>query len=317
MILAAEDFFRWQPHPEVWVLLLGLIGLYVYAAKALGPRIVKDGPAVTKAQARWFALGITLLWIASDWPLHDLSEEYLYSLHMVQHLLLTFVIPPVMLLATPEWLARIVIGDGKAWGAFRWIARPIQGAVIFNAVQLATHWQTIVNTSVENGLLHYGLHTLVVTTAIAVWMPIVSPIPEMRTTPPAQCIHLFLTSIVPTVPAAWLAFSEGVVYEAYDKPARLWGVSVTSDQQAAGLLMKLAGGGWLWLLIVFIFFRWSLDKSADRGTTARRVEVGADGTILRVDGHEPVRQSAPDELTYDSVTASFDNAPAPAEPSSS
>ncbi|WP_436793898.1 cytochrome c oxidase assembly protein [Actinospongicola halichondriae] len=280
--VAEPDYFRWQPHPEVWVLLLGLIGLYVYALKTLGPRLVPEGtPVVTPAQKRWFVFGITLLWIAADWPMHDISEEYLYSVHMVQHMLLTFIIPPVMLLATPEWLARIVIGDGKLGRAFLKLARPIPAAVVFNAVQLGTHWSGIVNTSVENGLLHYGLHTVVVVTALAVWMPVVSPLRELRIEPPAQCIHLFLTSIVPTIPAAWLALADGVLYDAYDKPARLWGIGVTSDQQAAGLIMKLGGGVFLWIVIVFIFFRWSAKQ--DHGTTARRAIVDDDGNVVGVE----------------------------------
>lgn len=271
----------------------------MYAARVIGPKVVPAGaPAVTRGQKRWFAFGIVLLWIAADWPVHDIGEEYLYSVHMIQHMVLTFLVPPVMLLATPEWLARIVIGDGPVGRAFLKIARPIPAAIIFNVVQLTTHWSGIVNASVENGLLHYALHTLVVVTALAVWMPVVSPLPEYRISAPAQCIHLFLTSIVPTIPAAWLALAEGVLYEAYDKPARLFGISVTSDQQAAGLIMKLGGGVFLWLIIVIIFFRWS--SRQDKGTSARRVVLDAAGEIVSVEGPEP--------LTYEDVTRAFESA---------
>ena len=307
MLFAAEDFFRWQPHPEVWVLILGLAGLYVYALRTLGPRLVPAGqPVATAAQKRWFGLGIILLWIASDWPMHDVSEEYLYSVHMFQHMMLTFFIPPVMLKATPEWLARVVIGDGTAGRWFLKLARPIPAAVVFNAVQLLTHWSVVVNASVENGLLHYGLHTIVVITALAVWMPVVSPLPEYRISVPAQCVHLFLISIVPTVPAAWLALAEGVLYDAYDRPARLWGISVTSDQQAAGLIMKLGGGLFLWSLIIVLFFRWV--GTQDRGTRARRAVVAADGTVS-------VSSDEPPPLTYEDVSEAFERSgAAPREP---
>jgi putative membrane protein len=283
----AEDYFRWQPHPEVWVLLAGLVGLYVYSIRVLGPAVLDPGtPPATAANKRWFVLGIVLLYAAADWPMHDIGEEYLYSVHMIQHLVLTFFVPPAMLLATPEWLARVVVGEGRAGRWFLKLARPIPAAIVFNTVQLLTHWSGVVNTSVENGLLHYGIHTAVVVTAFAVWMPVVSPLPEYRISPPAQCIHLFLTSIIPTVPAAWLALSEGVIYDAYDKPARLWGISVTSDQQVAGLLMKLGAGGFLWLVIIFLFFRWV--STQDLGTAARRVTVATDGTILDIQGAAPL-----------------------------
>jgi putative membrane protein len=305
VLFAAEDFFRWQPHPEIWVLLVGLAGLYTYALRSIGPRAVPAGqPVATAAQKRWFAFGIALVWIAADWPMHDIGEQYLYSVHMFQHMMLAFFIPPVMLLATPDWLARLVIGDGTAGRWFLKLARPVPAAVVFNAVQLLTHWSVVVNSSVENGLLHYGLHTIVVISAFAVWMPVVSPLPELRTTIPAQCVHLFLISIVPTVPAAWLALAEGVLYDAYDQPARLWGVSVTADQQLAGLIMKLGGGMFLWFLIVVLFFRWSAKQ--DRGTTARRAVVADDGSIT-VEG--------PPTLTYEDVADVFERtSPPPREP---
>ena len=305
MLFAAEDFFRWQARPEIWLLVFGLIGLYIYALRVIGPRAVRPGePVATAAQKRWFALGIVLLWLASDWPMHDVGEQYLYSVHMFQHMMLTFFIPPVMLLATPEWLARLVIGGGRVGRWFLKLARPVPGAVIFNAVQLLTHWSVVVNTSVENGLVHYTLHTIVVVTAFAVWMPVVSPLPDLRTTIPAQCVHLFLISIVPTVPAAWLALAEGVLYDAYDNPDRLWGISVTNDQQMAGLIMKLGGSLFLWMLIIILFFCWSAKQ--DRGTKARRAIVAEDGTVT-VEG--------PPALTYEDVTEVFErSALAPKEP---
>jgi putative membrane protein len=301
-MLLAADFWRWQPHPEVWLLLAGVTGLYVYALRSLGPRLVPAGePVATRSQKRWFVLGVVLLWMAADWPMHDIAEEYLYSVHMFQHMVLTFFVPPVMLLATPEWLARIVIGDGAVGRTFLKLARPIPAAVIFNAIQLTTHWSGVVNASVSNGLLHYALHTVVVVTAFAVWMPVVSPLPEYRISVPAQCIHLFLTSIVPTVPAAWLALAEGAVYEAYDTPARLFGLSVTSDQQLAGLIMKLGGGVFLWVVIVVLFARWS--SRQDKGTLARRVVLDADGRVVSVEGPAP--------LTFEDVEKAFDTAGAP------
>jgi putative membrane protein len=306
VLFAAEDFFRWQPHPEIWVLVLGVTGLYVYALRAIGPRAVPAGePVATRAQKRWFVVGILLLWVATDWPMHDVGEQYLYSVHMLQHMLLAFFIPPVMLLATPEWLARLVIGDGRVGRWFLKLARPVPGAVIFNAVQILTHWSVVVNGSVENGLLHYALHTIVVITAFAVWMPVVSPLPELRTTIPAQCVHLFLISIVPTVPAAWLALADGVLYDAYDHSARLWGLTVTTDQQAAGLIMKLGGTIFLWTIIITLFFRWV--GKEDHGTKHRRVVIADDGELVSVEG--------PAALTYDDVAKAFEaSGPAPKEP---
>jgi putative membrane protein len=295
-ISEGTEFWRWQPHPEVWLLVGGVVALAVYALRVVGPKVVPAGsPVATRAQLAWLGLGVVLLWFASDWPMHDVAEEYLFSVHMTQHMLLTFVIPPVFLLATPEWLARLVLGRGRVKRAFYWVARPVPAALAFNALQLLTHWPGTVNASVENALVHYLVHTALVSTAFLLWIPVCGPLPELRISYPAQMLYLFVTSIVPTVPAAWLTFAEGSVYSAYDVPQRLWGLSVTTDQQAAGLIMKLVGGGFLWLIITVRFFQWAskfsdTDKAADQAG--------------------PVH-----DLTWADVEREFEQHPPPPEPS--
>jgi putative membrane protein len=291
----AHDFWRWQPHPEVWLLVGGVVVLAIYALRVIGPKVVPAGtPVISRSQLAWLVLGVALLWFASDWPMHDIAEEYLFSVHMTQHMLLTFAVPPVFLLATPEWLARLVLGHGRVKRAFYTIARPVPAAVAFNALQLLTHWPGVVNTSVENALVHYVVHAALVSTAFLLWIPVCGPLPELRISYPAQMLYLFVTSIVPTVPAAWLTFAEGSVYSAYDIPERLAGISVTADQQAAGLIMKLVGGGFLWLIITIRFFQWA-SKFSD--------------TDKAVDQAGPVH-----DLTWADVEREFETHPPPPDP---
>ena len=120
---------------------------------------------------------------------------------------------------------------------------------------IVTHIPTIVNTSVANGPMHYGLHLLVVTLSLLMWMPVCGPFPEYHLPPLGKCIYLFLQSVVPTLPAAWLTFAEGTVYSSYDIEYRLWGISITADQQLAGAIMKTGGSLFLWAIVIFIFFK--------------------------------------------------------------
>jgi putative membrane protein len=267
------EALEWNPHPEVWVLLLALVGLGVYAARVVGPKVIHDGrPVVTRRQKVAFAAGVGVVWVAADWPLHDVGEQYLYAAHMVQHLLLTFVAAPLFLLATPTWLARLMVGDGWFGGrVLRILVTPIVAGVLFNAAIVLTHWPVLVDASVESGAVHYLLHLMLMGAALLMWTPVCGPLPEYRLSPPGQMVYLFLMSIIPTVPAAWLTFAEGTVYPAYDRPARLFGIGVTDDQQAAGLIMKLLGGGFLWALIVVLFFRWAGEQEKEE--RAHRVVV--------------------------------------------
>jgi putative membrane protein len=249
------DPWRFQAHPELWLLVTFLVGAYVYSVRVIGPQAVVSGPVVTRKNVVSFVAAMTILWLASDWPLHDLAEEYLYSMHMLQHMALAYFVPPLALLALPEWMFRALVGEGPAYRVVRWFSKPVIAGVLFNVVVMVTHIPALVNRSASSSPVHYSLHVLVVTTALLMWIPICGPAAELRMGYGGKMIYLFLMSVVPTVPAGWLTFAEGVVYKHYDTPVRVWGMSVATDQQLAGAIMKIGGSIFLWSIVIFMFFK--------------------------------------------------------------
>jgi putative membrane protein len=305
-VVAAVDPWNWQAHPAVWLLVGGIAALGFYATRVIGPKVVTDGsPIATSRQKGWFALALVLLLIAADWPVHDIGERYLYSVHMVQHLLISFLIPPLFLMATPEWLARLIVLDsGRVSTWIRRLARPVPAAVLFNGITIFLHWDGAVTRSVESAPFHYSMHLLLFTSALLMWMPVVAPLPELRISLPAQMIYLFLQSVIPTIPGGWLTFADNAVYKVYDQPDRLWGINVIDDQQAAGAFMKIVGGFYLWILISVLFFKWAKGQEA-LNARADRPAVVRDERYDSVSGN----------LTYESVAAEFERlGPAPPEP---
>ena len=250
------DPWRYQLHLEVWLLTAFLIGSYIYVVRVLGPRAVPVGePIVTRRQLTCFIAGILIMLLSTDWPMHDIAEEYLYSVHMFQHMALTYFMPPLVVLATPEWFVRTLVGNGRAYRALRFFTFPVRAGLLFNLGVVISHIPGVVNASVSNGPLHYFVHVLLVLTSILMWMPVCGPLKELQMAPMPKMIYLFLNSVVATIPAGWLTFAEGVVYKHYNIPTRVWGVSVSNDQQIAGAIMKLGGSIFLWTIIVAMFFR--------------------------------------------------------------
>ena len=280
--------WQFHAHPEVWMLVAAIVGFAVYAVRVIGPKAVRDGsPIVTGRQKLWFVLGLLTLWAAADWPVHDIGERYLYFVHMLQHLAFTMVVAPLFLMAMPTWLARLIVGDGWFAGkVLRRLCRPVVAGVLFNAAFVLVHYPPTVNASASNGALHFGLHVLIVTTALIMWTPVCGPLPELRISLPGQMIYLFCQSIVPTVPSAWLIFAEKPLYRVYDTAYRLGNIDAISDQQTAGVIMKLGGGIFLWIVIFVLFFKWS----------ARHEEAERRGVLV----------SEHDVLTWDKVQAEFD-----------
>lgn len=296
------DPWRFQAHPEVWLLMVSLIAAYVYMVRVIGPKAVGPGErVVSKGQVACFTAGIGLLWFGSDWPVHDIGEGYLYSVHMFQHMIFSYFAPPLLLMSLPVWMARTLLGTGRTYRVASWLAKPVVAGVWFNLVVMVTHIPGMVNASTENGLLHYSLHFFVVTAAFMMWTPVVGPIKEWQIGPGAKCIYLFLMSVVPTVPAGWLTFAEGVVYKHYSQPVRVWGISVTDDQQLAGAIMKIGGAAFLWAITIFLFFKRFGAGFDEDNTYVRRGRMPR----AEITGHdEPA-------LTYDQVTAAFERSEAP------
>jgi putative membrane protein len=248
--------WRYQLHLEVWLLTAFLIGSYIYVVRVLGPRAVPAGePIVTRRQLTCFIAGVLIMFLSTDWPMHDIAEEYLYSVHMFQHMALTYFMPPLVVLATPEWFVRTLVGNGRAYRALRFFTFPVRAGLLFNLGVVISHIPGVVNASVSNGPLHYFVHVLLVVTSILMWMPVCGPLKELQMAPMPKMIYLFLNSVVATIPAGWLTFAEGVVYKHYNIPTRVWGVSVSNDQQIAGAIMKLGGSIFLWTIIVAMFVK--------------------------------------------------------------
>jgi len=261
--------------------------------------VAPAGHIVSRRQVFTFSLMIGLLWLSTDWPMHDIAEEYLYSVHMVQHMSLTMFIPPLALMSTPEWLFRIIIGEGRVRRVVGFATKPVVAAIVYNVGVMVSHVPGVVNVSASNSPVHYLVHVFLMTTAFMMWTPLVSPAREWRVSDGTKMIYLFSMSFVPTIPAGWLTFAENPVYKHYNTPVRVWGVNVMSDQQAAGAIMKLGGSVFMWIIIIFIFFRRFMrgfygQQSYDRSQQIPDAEVvGTDSRLTYEEVEEAFRRTKP------------------------
>lgn len=263
--------FPFHLHPEVLGITIALVGGYVYGLRRLGPRLSPTTEqAVTGRQIAWFASGIALYFLFEAWPLHDIAERSLYSVHMVQHLLLAFVVPPALLKGTPSWLLRYLVRPMLP--ILRLLTRPLVALLVFNATLAWLHAPGVVAGMLDNAFFHAAAHAIVVGGAFLMWWPVLGPIPDLpRLSPPAAIGYLFLQSLVPLIPASFLTFATEPVYDAYVGLPRLWGIDVLTDQRVAGLIMKIGGGLVLWVVIAVIFFTWANEE--ERASTRDRLTI--------------------------------------------
>jgi putative membrane protein len=281
-------FPAWHSHVDAWA-LLGLIELaYLFAVYHNGRRAARRvstergagtvqtaASATSRSQVAAFTAGVVVLLVASDWPIHDVAEGYLYTVHMVQHLLFAFVAAALLLLGTPSWLARKVLSPKWLLATVKWLARPVPGLIQFNLVIVLSHWPLVVEATVEHHPLHFVAHAVLLVSAVLMWMPVLSPLPEVpRAKPLVQMLYLFLQTVVPTVPASFLTFGSKPLYHVYETFPRLGGISALDDQLTAGLIMKIGGGLFFWVVIAIIFFRWyAAEEAKEKAATKSNPDV--------------------------------------------
>ena len=253
-----ELHFHW----DVLLFALLVLGMYAYGLLRLRPAPQWLYP-VEKKQVVFFSLGILGFTAIQATPFHDLSEHS-FSVHMAQHMVLTLAVPPLILLGIPAWFIRPFIKHRFAFAIAKVLTHPVFAMGSFNATLAIWHVPLLYDVAVWDYNIHILNHWMYLSTAILLWWPIYSPLPELpRLNYPLQMLYLFIQSLVPAVLASIITFAEESVYIAYRQAAPMWSWSIVEDQQIGGLIMKVGGGAFLWTLAIIIFFNWFTQEEAE------------------------------------------------------
>jgi putative membrane protein len=240
-------------HPSTVIGILAYIALYRWRAVAG----LREGHQLGRGKPILLGIALTVLFFSLNGWLHDLSDSYLFSAHMVQHLLLTLVVSPLLIMATPGWMLRCALRSRLVAAAARWLTKPFRTFAIFNIVFAGWHLPPLYNLALAHHWLHIGQHLMFLVASVLMWWPILSPLPELpRLAYPLQMLYLFLMSIPMSVVAVYIAYANTVLYPAYSIAPRIWGISPMQDQQIGGLIMWIPGGLYFFGVISVIFFRW-------------------------------------------------------------
>jgi len=247
--------WEWQPYPGVWVLVALLVAGYALALGRLAPRDVR--PPATRGQVTSYLMGVIVLWAAADWPIGPLGAGYLVSVHTVQYLLFTMLIPPLLINGTPVWLwRRILAGPGMSRVA-RVLSRPLVAFLVFNVILLATHLPAVVDGVTGTQLGSFAKDMLWLFAGLVFWWQVLGPLPELDPLSyPGRILFLLLNVFLPTVPASFLTFADYPIYALYELAPPVGALSARDDQQLAGILMKIVGGFIIFGTASVLFFRW-------------------------------------------------------------
>jgi putative membrane protein len=246
-----------------------LAGLYLACAGPLRGRFSGSAP-VSRAQMQFFMTGVVLLFVAVVSPIEVLSG-YLLSIHMVQHLILTMLVAPLLLVGTPGWMLRPLLRPPLARPLARALTQPVATFLLFNAIFLGWHVPAFYDLALRDPAVHMFEHVLFLAAALLTWWPVFSPLDELpRMADPPLLLYLFFESLPPTILGALITFAGGPLYPSYVAAPRLWGLSVATDQQLGGLIMWVPGALVYFVVLTGVFFRWLNRDEYEQSQDTRR-----------------------------------------------
>jgi putative membrane protein len=256
--IALTDF---TVHPSTVIGLAGLGALYHWRAR----QAPHPEEAPTAGRRATFYGALVLIFLSLNGWLHDLSDYYLFSAHMVQHLLLTLVAPPLLIMGTPGWMLRPALRWPGVGPVARWVTRAPQAFLIFNVVLTAWHLPPVYGLAMQYHPVHIVQHLCFMIAATLMWWPILSPMPELPRLPyPAQMLYLFLMSIPMSLVAVCIGYSDHALYLAYASAPRLWGITPLQDQLIGALIMWIPGGLFFFAITSVVFFKWQKEGEDSR-----------------------------------------------------
>ena len=257
------SWIAWHGHPSIIAGLIVLTGAYLLG---VGPLRRRYGWAqrIGSGKVAVFLTGVLVIIVALLSPLHELGDEYLFSAHMVQHLLLTLVAPPLLLMGTPPWLLRPLIHSPRILGAARFLTLPVVAFVLFSVVFAVWHVPSLYDLALRERSIHILEHLTFLVAGVIMWWPILSPLPELPRSPYIiQMLYLFLQPTVPSIIGAVITFSHGVLYSWYEAAPRIWNISAHTDQQLGGVIMWVPGGLAFLLALAVVFLVWASQEESE------------------------------------------------------
>ncbi len=194
-----------------------------------------------------FIAGVLLLLLTLVSPIGMLSHNYLFSAHMVQHIFLLLIVPLLLLIGIPTWLARRALNWSQFGNVIRVLKKPLVAWLSGVGAMWVWHLPLLYNAALGNQGLHIAQQLTLLAMGTIFWLPVFAPLDEWRLTPPFATLYLFSACISCTVLGILITFAGVGIYPLYLSPIDTHGIlpflrnelylTPEVDQQIGGLIM--------------------------------------------------------------------------------
>lgn len=262
-----RDFFSgvFTPDPGV---VDGILGLAVVYALAVGPgrRYLAKDERFEPRRAAAFALGVLFLILAVATPIDHIGETYLFSVHMLQHVILMFAIPPLFIWGTPVWLADFFFRTEGLGKLLRFLVHPIVAGVVFNAALILWHFPAFYELALRDPLVHLLEHVIFVGVSIIMfWVVLGKSTYKKEMHNGLKLLYILGVNIGQLPLFGVLTFATEPLYPTYaNAPRYIPDLSPINDQILGGVIMKVTAGIFMFTSLTVYFVRWYKSESKSK-----------------------------------------------------
>lgn len=282
--------FAWSIDPLITGGLLAAAAGWLLLTRRVGR--LHPGHPVPAARTAAFLGGLAAIALA----LQSGIERYdttLFSVHMVQHLLLMLVAAPLIALSAPvtqllratspaprgRWLLPILHS-----GVIAALGHPIVAWLSFTVVLWATHFSPLFDLALEDRGVHQFEHGLYLVTSLLFWWPVIAADPARRRLPyPVRALYLLLQLPVNSFLGMAILFAPAALYQHYATLGSPYGITALADQQTAGGIMWLAGDVVFIVAILALVAAWMRHEERDAPAAERRADAQRAALSARAD----------------------------------
>jgi putative membrane protein len=238
---------------------------WLYAVLA-GPlrRLLAAGRPYPRRKAACFYGALVIFYLAVGSPLDQVGERFLLSAHMVQHLLIMYPVPLLLLVGLPGWMVDPLLGRPALRGPLGLLFHPVTCALLSTGVLSLWHLPSLYEWTLQDKVVHVAEHLMFLAVSLLYWWPLASPSSVF----PApgygiRMLYVFATEVAMIPVSAYLVFSGDILYPTYEYAPRLIAnFSPADDQLTAGIIMKISGMMVSLAALAFCFFKWSRASGA-------------------------------------------------------
>lgn len=254
---------HWHTEPLLLITLLGVGWLY---ALAVGPfrAQLSDGAVFPLRQSILFYTGLIVIYLTVGSPLDQVGEQFLFSAHMVQHMLLIYICATLFIYGTPTWLIDWLLKPRAVTKTMRVLTHPACGGLLFTFVYTVWHVPALYEAALHDKRIHVLEHwTMFSLGLLMLWPYLTNSARVPRQSYGVRMIAIFLLMVGQLPVFAFLCFAGEAIYQTYVWAPRIIELDPLNDQILGGIIMKVVNMGFSLTILGIAFYQWAKSEEPE------------------------------------------------------